>query len=131
MLSTRKVPATEHLGYITILTEATLAPLAQATYKRAWKTFESFRSEILAHVIQLPLSVSTISLFIAYILSLFASCFHNFKYNVKGVRKPISYSHGFACHSASESPVDYLKIRLHTTGPLLCSCAKYTRKNTC
>ena len=42
MLSTRKVPATELLGYITVLTEAALDPLTQATYKRAWKTFNHF-----------------------------------------------------------------------------------------
>jgi hypothetical protein len=82
MLSTRKLPATELLGYITVLTEATLAPLTQTTYKRTWKTFESFRSEILGHVIQLPLSVTTISLFIAY---MFKKSFYKFIFTILSI----------------------------------------------
>ena len=82
MLSTTKLPATELLGYITVLTEAALAPLAQVTYKRTWKTFESFRSEILGHVIQLPLSVTTISLFIAY---MFKKSFYKFVFTISSI----------------------------------------------
>ena len=78
MLSTRKLPATELLGYITVLTEAALTPLTQAT----WKTFESFRSEILGHVIQLPLSVTTISLFIAY---MFKKSFYKFVFTISSI----------------------------------------------
>lgn len=43
-----------------------MAPSSQNTYRRAWTTFESFSVEVLGQVSSLPLSVSTISLFVAY-----------------------------------------------------------------
>jgi hypothetical protein len=83
MLSTRNVPATELLVYITVLTGAALAPLTQATYKWAWKTFDLFRADILGHVIQLPLSVTTISLFIAYMLK---KSFYKFVFTISSIK---------------------------------------------
>lgn len=51
---------------IGVLTQAALAPSTQNTYRRAWATFESFSVEALGLVSSLLLSVSTISLFVAY-----------------------------------------------------------------
>lgn len=67
MPCTRTAAATELLGYIKVLTQAALAPSTQNTYRRAWTTFESFSVEVLGQVSSLPLSVSTISLFVAYL----------------------------------------------------------------
>lgn len=66
MLSSTSIPATELLEYVTILANAALAPSTQATYSRAWKTFDSFCTEIMNQSLQPPISVATISLFIAY-----------------------------------------------------------------
>ena len=69
MPSTRKVLASELLEHITVLTQAALAPSTQKTYKRAWSTFGLFSTEVLNQKMPLPLSVSTISLFVAYLYS--------------------------------------------------------------
>lgn len=53
------------MGYINILTQAALAPSTLSTYQRAWKQLEQFSTEICVPI-TLPLSVATISLFIAY-----------------------------------------------------------------
>lgn len=66
VLSSTSIPATELLEYVTILANAALAPSTQATYSRAWKTFDSFCTEIMNQSLQPPISVATISLFIAY-----------------------------------------------------------------
>ncbi|VDI66828.1 Hypothetical predicted protein [Mytilus galloprovincialis] len=66
VLSSTSIPATELLEYVTILANAALAPSTRATYSRAWKTFDSFCTEIMNQSLQPPLSVATISLFIAY-----------------------------------------------------------------
>ncbi|CAC5370191.1 unnamed protein product [Mytilus coruscus] len=66
VLSSTSIPATKRLEYVTILANAALAPSTQATYSRAWKTFDSFCTEIMNQSPQPPLSVATISLFIAY-----------------------------------------------------------------
>ncbi|CAC5357789.1 unnamed protein product [Mytilus coruscus] len=66
VLSSTSNPATELLEYVTILANAALAPSTQATYSRAWKTFDSFCTEIMNQSLQPPISVATISLFIAY-----------------------------------------------------------------
>lgn len=60
--------ATELLECIGVLTQAALAPSTQNTYRRAWATFESFSVEVLGQVSILPRSVSTISLFVAYMI---------------------------------------------------------------
>lgn len=62
--------ATESLECIGVLTQAALAPSTQNTYKCAWTTFESFSVEVLGQVCSLPLSVSTISLFVAYMFKI-------------------------------------------------------------
>lgn len=51
---------------IGVLTQSALAPSTQNTYRRAWTTFESFSVEVLGQVSSPPLSVSTISFFVAY-----------------------------------------------------------------
>ncbi|CAC5377478.1 unnamed protein product [Mytilus coruscus] len=66
VLSSRSIPATELLEYVKILANAALAPSTQATYSRAWKTFDSFCTEMMNQRLQTPLCVATISLFIAY-----------------------------------------------------------------
>jgi len=50
-----------------MLTEAALAPSTRDTYKRAWNTFETFCNEVLSVVIRPPLTVTVVSLFIAYL----------------------------------------------------------------
>ncbi|CAC5395125.1 unnamed protein product [Mytilus coruscus] len=62
VLSSTSIPATELLEYVTILANAALAPSIQAT----WKTFDSFCTEIMNQSLQPPISVATISLFIAF-----------------------------------------------------------------
>lgn len=55
------------MGGVRILTQAALAPSTLNTYRQAWNIFESFSRETLGQVSKLPLSVTTISLFIAYL----------------------------------------------------------------
>lgn len=50
-----------------MLTEAALAPSTRDTYKRAWNTFETVCNEVLSVVIRPPLTVTVVSLFIAYL----------------------------------------------------------------
>lgn len=69
MSSTKQAPASKLLEYITVLTQAALAPSTRSTYRRAWDLFETFSSTIMGQQFHLPLSVSTISLFVAYLFS--------------------------------------------------------------
>ncbi|CAC5391431.1 unnamed protein product [Mytilus coruscus] len=132
VLSSTSIPATELLEYVTILANAALAPSTQATYSRAWKTFDSFCTEIMNQSPQPPRSVATISLFIAYIFKKSyaprQSCrssglLRKFKHNVRGMPKTISFSHGTAMESAVVAMVEYLKVRPYSvpTEPLFCS----------
>lgn len=58
--------ATELFECIGVLTQAAFAPSTQNTYRRERTTFESFSVEVLGQVSSLSLSVSIISLFVAY-----------------------------------------------------------------
>lgn len=55
------------MGVVKILTQAALAPSTSSTYKQAWNIFNSFSQEVLGQTCNLPLSASTVSLFIAYL----------------------------------------------------------------
>ncbi|CAC5423976.1 unnamed protein product [Mytilus coruscus] len=100
VLSSTSIPATELLENVTILANAALAPSTQATYSRAWKTFDSFCTEIMNQSLQPPIA-----------------------HNVRGMPKTISFSHGTAMESAVVAMVEYLKVRPYSvpTEPLFCS----------
>ena len=49
------------------LTNAALAPSTRSTYRRAWVHFNNFSTEILGHCLSPPITVSVMSLFIAYL----------------------------------------------------------------
>ncbi|CAC5415184.1 unnamed protein product [Mytilus coruscus] len=114
VLSSTSIPATELLEYVTILANAALAPSTQATYSRAWKTFDSFCKEIMNQSLQPPLSGKAAEVQV---------CFRKFKHNVRGMPKTISFSHGTAMESAVVAMVEYLKVRPYSvpTEPLFCS----------
>ncbi|CAC5370192.1 unnamed protein product [Mytilus coruscus] len=114
VLSSTSIPATKRLEYVTILANAALAPSTQATYSRAWKTFDSFCTEIMNQSPHPPLSGKAAEVPV---------CFRKFKHNVKGMPKTISFSHGTAMESAVVAMVEYLKVRPYSvpTEPLFCS----------
>lgn len=55
------------MEYVGLLSKAALAPSTQASYRRAWKYFEEFCTELIGQSMELPLTGATISLFVAYL----------------------------------------------------------------
>lgn len=67
MFYTRHVATTELLENLDKLTKAALAPSSMKTYKRAWEKFNTFSIQLFDQILTPPLSVATISLFVAYL----------------------------------------------------------------
>ena len=67
MFDTRNVATTELLANLDMLTKASLAPSSLKTYKRAWDKFNTFSVQMFGQILSPPLTVATVSLFVAFL----------------------------------------------------------------